>query len=172
MSSLRVLARTRSLYGGEDQLIFVPIPATLIFPAKKLPCLARLPTRPDGLLSGRRRSWPRPLLDRPSSHDALEILKRDPAAEFSGPNPNRRRPSQLDQLEVPVPAPDRHGGDAKLFLHLRIGDKRVVAGRVAGLDEGGVGGRGAAPFLERGTTPINRAQKIVGLARISHTIFA
>jgi hypothetical protein len=67
---------------------------------------------------------------------------RDPAAEFSGPYPNRRRPSQLDQLGVPVPAPDRHGGDAKLFLH--------------GLDEGGVGGRGAAPFLERGTTPINR----------------
>ncbi len=130
MSSLRVLARTRSLYGGEDQLIFVPIPATLIFPAQKLPCLARLPTRPDGLLSGRRRSWPRSLLDRPSSHDALEILKRHPAAEFSGPNPNRRRPSQLDQLEVPVPAPDRHGGDAKLFLHLGIGDKRVVAGRV------------------------------------------
>jgi len=31
VSSLRVLARTRSLYGGEDQLIFVPIPATLIF---------------------------------------------------------------------------------------------------------------------------------------------
>jgi hypothetical protein len=91
---------------------------------------------------GRRRSWPRPLLDRPSSHDALEILMRDPAAEFSGPYPNRRRPSQLDQLGVPVPAPDRHGGDAKLFLH--------------GLDEGGVGGRGAAPFLERGTTPINR----------------
>ena len=109
VSSLRVLARTRSLYGGEDQLIFVPIPATLIFPAQKLPCLARLPTRPDGLLSGRRRSWPRSLLDRPSSHDALEILKRHPAAEFSGPNPNRRRPSQLDQLEVPVPAPDRRG---------------------------------------------------------------
>jgi hypothetical protein len=128
VSGLRVLARTRSLYGGEDQLIFVPIPATLIFPAQKLPCLARLPTRPDGLLSGRRRSWPRPLLDRPSSHDALEILKRGPAAEFSRPNPNRRRPSQLDQLGVSVPAPDRHGGDAKLFLHLRIGDKRVVAG--------------------------------------------
>jgi hypothetical protein len=53
VSGLRVLARTRSLYGGEDQLIFVPIPATLIFPAQKLPCLARLPTRPDGLLSGR-----------------------------------------------------------------------------------------------------------------------
>jgi hypothetical protein len=51
-------------------------------------------------------------------------------------------PWDLDQLGVPVPAPDRHGGDAKLFLH--------------GLDEGGVGGRGAAPFLERGTTPINR----------------
>ena len=32
-------------------------------------------------------SAPRPLLDRPSSHDALEILKRDPAAEFSGPKP-------------------------------------------------------------------------------------
>ena len=99
-----------------------------------------------GLLLVRRRSWPRPLLDRPSSHDALEILKRHPAAEFSGPNPNRRRPSQLDQLEVPVPAPDRHGGDAKLFLHLRIGDKRAVAGRVVGLDEGGIGGHGAAPF--------------------------
>jgi hypothetical protein len=28
-----------------------------------------------------KRSWPRPLLDRPSSHDALEILKRDPAAD-------------------------------------------------------------------------------------------
>jgi hypothetical protein len=97
-----------------------------------------------GLISGRRRSWPRPLLDRPSSHDALEILKRNPAAEFSGPNPNRRRPSQLDQLGVSVPAPDRHGGHAKLFLHLRIGDKRVVVGRVVGLDEGGVGGHGAA----------------------------
>ena len=71
---------------------------------------------------------PCPLLDRASSHDALEILKPDPAAEFSGPNPNRRRPSQLDQLGISVPAPDRHGGDAKLFLHLRIGDKRVVAG--------------------------------------------
>lgn len=117
-----------------------------------------------------RLAWPRPLLDRPSSHDALEILKRDPAAEFSGPNPNRRWPSQLDQLGVSVPAPDRHGGDAKLFLHLRIGDKRVVAGRVAGLDEGGVGGHGAAPSLERGTTPINRIQKIVGLG--PGTIFA
>ena len=119
---------------------------------------------------GLRRSLPRPLLDRPSSHDALEILKRDPAAEFSGPNPNRRRPSQLDQLGVSVPAPDRHGGDAKLFLHLRIGDKRVVVGRVVGLDEGGVGGHGAAPFLERGTTPINRIRKIVGLG--PGTIFA
>jgi len=29
------------------------------------------------------------LLDRPSSHDALEILKRDPAAEFSAPNPSQ-----------------------------------------------------------------------------------
>jgi hypothetical protein len=43
------------------------------------------------------------LLDRPSSYDALEILKRDPAAEFSGPNPNWRWPSQLDQLGVSVP---------------------------------------------------------------------
>ncbi len=34
--------------------------------------------KPHGLLSGRRRSWSRPLLDRTSSHDALEILKRDP----------------------------------------------------------------------------------------------
>jgi hypothetical protein len=45
-----------------------------------------------------------------------------------------------------------------------------VVGRVVGLDEGGVGGRGAAPFLERGTTPTNRIQKIVGLG--SGTIFA
>ena len=63
-----------------------------------------------------RRSWPRPLLDRPSTHDALEILKRHPAGEFSGPNPNRRRPSQLDQLGVSVPAPDRHGAYAKLWI--------------------------------------------------------
>jgi DNA-binding MarR family transcriptional regulator len=81
-----------------------------------------------------------------------------------------RRPFQLDQLGVSVPAPDRHGGDAKLFQHLRIGDKRVVAGRVVGLEEGGVGGHGVAPFLERGTTPINRIQKFVGLA--PGTIFA
>ena len=105
-----------------------------------------------------------PVAQRPSSHDALEILKRDPAAEFSGPNPNRRRPSQLDQLGVSVPAPDRHGGDAKLFLHLRIGDKRVV-----GLDEGGLSGHGAAPFLE-GTTSDISIQKIVGLE--PGTIFA
>jgi hypothetical protein len=104
------------------------------------------------------------LVNRPSSHDAFEILKRDPAAEFSGPNPNRRRPSQLDQLGISVPAPDRHGSDAKLFLHLRIGDKRVV-----GLDEGGLSGHGAAPFLE-GTTPDNSIQKIVGLE--PGTIFA
>jgi hypothetical protein len=38
-----------------------------------------------------------------------------------------------------------------------------VVGRVVGLDEGGVGGHGAAPSLERGTTPINRIKKIVGL---------
>ncbi len=86
------------------------------------------------------------LLDCPSRHDALEILKRDPASEFSRPNPNRRRPSQLDELGVSVPTPDRHGGDAKLFLHLRIRDKRIVGGRVVGPDEDGVGGHGAAPF--------------------------
>jgi hypothetical protein len=50
-------------------------------------------------------------------------------------------------------------------------DKRVVVGRVVGLDQGGVGGRGAAPFSERGTTPINRIQKIVGLGP-GTTIFA
>jgi hypothetical protein len=53
---------------------------------------------------------------------------------------------------------------------LRIGDKRIVVGRVVGLDEGGVGGHGAAPSLERGTTPINRIKKIVGLR--PGTIFA
>ena len=42
------------------------------------------------------------MLDRSSSHDALEILKRDPASEFSGPNPNRRRPSELDKFGISV----------------------------------------------------------------------
>jgi hypothetical protein len=36
--------------------------------------------------------------------NALEILKRDPAAEFSRPNPNWRRPAQLDERGVSVPA--------------------------------------------------------------------
>jgi hypothetical protein len=47
-----------------------------------------------------------------------------------------------------------------------------VVGRVVGLDEGGVGGRGAAPFLERGTTPTNRIQKIVGLGSASFWLIA
>src|ERR1700730_11821828 len=53
------------------------------------------------------------------------------ASRVGGSNltlPKRRSLStcawDLDQLGVSVPAPDRHGGDANLLLHQRIGDKR------------------------------------------------
>jgi hypothetical protein len=74
--------------------------------------------------AGPRRSSQRPLLDRPSSQDALEILKRDPAAEFSRPNFNRRRPPQLDQLGVSVPAPTC-GGHERGPAQLRSGHRTL-----------------------------------------------